>query len=127
MEEKLNIERKEIYRAIGELAYVVAKADRGLSLAEKEAFYAIVKEELEYDSWAAQSRFDLLDEVTRPSIDQAYNDALHELRKYADLMTDELKDKAMVVLQRVAASCDGLSANEAFVLDRVRKDLQSLR
>lgn len=126
MQNNTDIERREIYRAIGELAYVVAKADHGLSLAEKEAFYKIVTEELEFDSWAAQSRFDLLDEVTQPPIDKAYNDALHELRKYSSVMTTELKDKAMLVLQRVAASCEGLSSNEAFVLDRVRKDLHSL-
>lgn len=121
-----NIERREIYRAIGELAYVVAKADRGLTSAEREAFFRIANEELEYDSWAAQSRFELLDEVTQPSIDRAYNDAMHELRKYSEHLTPELKDKALIVLQRVAASCDGLSAHETFVLDRFRKDLQSL-
>lgn len=126
MNSDINFERREIYRAIGELAYVVAKADRGLTLTEKKAFYQIAREELEYDSWAAQSRFELLDEVTQPSIDRAYNDALHELRKYSSALTPELKSKAMVVLQRVAACCDGLNANEAFVLDRFRKDLQSL-
>jgi hypothetical protein len=126
MNPEMNIERIEIYRAIGELAYVVAKADRGLTRAEKEAFYKIAGEELDYESWAAQSRFDLLDEVTQPSIDRAYNDALHELKKHSAALTPELKDKAVVVLQRVAACCDGLTANEAFVLARFRKDLQSL-
>lgn len=126
MDSEMNIERREIYRAIGELAYVVAKADRGLSLAEKEAFFRIAREELDYESWAAESRFELLDEVIQPSIGHAYNEAMYDLRKYSEAMTDELKEKAMIVLQRVAASCDGLSANEAFVLDRFRKDLQSL-
>lgn len=126
MHRDMNIERREIYRAIGELAYVVAKSDRGLTSAEKEAFYQIAKEELEYDSWAAQSRFDLLDEVTKPSIEHAYNEAMHELRKYSDHLTTELKEKALVVLQRLAACCGGLSANETFVLTRFRKDLQSL-
>ena len=121
-----NIERREIFRAIGELAYVVAKSDRGLTPAERQSFFQIAQEELEYDSWAAQSRFELLDEVTQPSIDRAYNDAIHELRKYSDYLTQEIKEKVMTVLQRVAVSCDGLSANETFVLDRVRKDLQSL-
>lgn len=121
----MNIERREIYRAIGELAYVVAKADRGLSAEEKKAFYNIAKEELEYDAWAAQSRFEVLDEVVQPSIDRAYNEAMHELRKYSSAFTDELKEKALTVLQRVAACCDGLSANETFVLDRFRKDLKS--
>lgn len=126
MAKATNIALREIYRAIGELSYVVAKADRGLSAEEKKAFYEIVSEELEYESWAAISRFELLDEVTQPGIDKAYNEALHELRKYSSSMTDELKQKAMTVLQRVAASCEGLNARETFVLDRFRKDLQSL-
>lgn len=126
MAKDTDIALREIYRAIGELSYVVAKADRGLSTEEKNAFYQIVKEELDYDSWAAISRFELLDEVTQPAIDKAYNEALHELRKYSSSMTDALKQKAMTVLQRVAASCEGLNARETFVLDRFRKDLESL-
>ncbi|MEJ1240148.1 hypothetical protein WBG78_18555 [Chryseolinea sp. T2] len=121
-----NIERREIFRAIGELAYVVAKSDRGLTPAERQVFFQIAQEELDYDSWAAQSRFELLDEVIQPSIDRAYNDALHELRKYSAYLTEDIKEKVMTVLQRVAVCCEGLSANETFVLDRVRKDLQSL-
>lgn len=122
----MNIERREIYRAIGELAYVVAKADNGLTSEERAAFYQIAEEELDYESWAAQSRFELLDEIVQPSMDKAYNDALHELRKYKDHFSDDLKDKAVLVLQKVAACCNGLGANETFVIDRFRKDLKSL-
>jgi len=126
MSAEAGIVRLDIYRIIGELAYVVAKADHGLSVQEKEAFYKIAREELHYDSWAAKARFQYLDEVQKPAIDTAYNDALQELRKYRDHLSDEIKDKAMVVMQRVAASCEGLSAKETFNLDRFRKDLQRL-
>jgi hypothetical protein len=122
----MDIEKREIYRAIAELAYVVAKADKGLSAEERIAFYKIAAEDLDYDSWAAQSRFELLDDVTHPSIEKAYNDAIHELKKYKDHFTSELKEKALLVLQKVAASCNGLSANEAFIIDRFKKDLQQL-
>ena len=122
----MDIEKREIYRAIAELAYFVAKADKGLSAAERIAFYKIAAEDLDYDSWAAQSRFELLDDVIHPSIDKAYNDAIHELKKYKDNLTNELKDKALLVLQKLAASCNGLSANEAFILDRFKKDLHQL-
>jgi uncharacterized tellurite resistance protein B-like protein len=122
----MDIEKLEIYRAIGELAYVVAKADNGLSAEEKLAFYAIAQEELDYDSWAAQSRFDILDETVQPSIEKAYNEAIHEFKKYKDHLNDDLRAKSLRVLQRVAACCEGLSANEAFVLDRFRKDLSTL-
>ena len=122
----MDIEKREIYRAIAELAYVVAKADQGLSAEERIAFYRIAAEDLDYDSWAAQSRFELLDDVVHPSLEKAYNDAIHELKKYKDHLTGELKDKAILVLQKLAASCNGLSANEAFIIDRFKKDLQHL-
>ena len=122
----MDIEKREIYRAIAELAYVVAKADKGLSAEERMAFYKIAATDLDYDSWAAQSRFELLDEVIHPSIEKAYNDAIHELKKYKEHFTPDLKDKAILVLQKVAASCNGLSANEAFIIDRFKKDLQHL-
>ena len=122
----MDIEKREIYRAIAEIAYVIAKADRGLSAEERMAFNKIISEDLDYESWAAQSRFELLDEVIQPSIEKAYNDAIHELRKYKAHFTDELKGKALLVLQKIAASFNGLSQNEAFIIDRFKKDLKSL-
>jgi uncharacterized tellurite resistance protein B-like protein len=122
----MDIAKREIYRAIAEMAYVIAKADKGLSAEERKAFYTIAAEDLDYESWAAQSRFELLDEVLQPSIDQAYNFALHDLGKHKAHLTPELKEKAVRVLQKVAAACNGLSANEAFIIDRFRKDLSNL-
>src|SRR5690242_9513251 len=64
----MDIEKREIYRSIAELAYVIAMADKGLSAEERFAFTKIAEEELDFESWAAQSRFELLDEVIQPSI-----------------------------------------------------------
>ncbi|MBL7856272.1 MAG: TerB family tellurite resistance protein [Cyclobacteriaceae bacterium] len=122
----MHIEKREIFRAIAEMAYVIAKADKGLSSEERMAFHKIVEEELDYESWAAQSRFELLDEVTQPSIDKAYNEAMHDFRKYKDHLTDELKRKIITVMQKVAEACSGLSDQEALIIDRVKKDLQQL-
>jgi hypothetical protein len=108
------------------MAYVIAKADKGLSAEERIAFYKIIEEDLDYESWAAQSRFELLDETIQPSIEKAYNDAIHELRKYKEHFTEELKEKAMLVLQKIAASFNGLTQNEAFFLDRFKRDLKGL-
>lgn len=122
----MDIEKREIFRAIAEMAYVIAKADKGLSAEERRAFHKIVEEELDYESWAAQSRFELLDEVTQPSMDKAYNEAMHDFRKYKDHLTDELKGKVITVMQKVAEACSGLSDQEAFIIDRVKRDLQQL-
>ena len=122
----MDIEKREIYRAIAELAYVVAKADKGLSAEERIAFYKIAAEDLDYDSWAAQSRFELLDEVIQPSLEKAYNEAIHDFRRYKSYLTDELKRKAIRVMTKVAEACSGFSESEAFIIDRFKKDIEAL-
>ncbi|MCZ8021283.1 MAG: hypothetical protein O9302_00705 [Cyclobacteriaceae bacterium] len=122
----MEIEKREIYRAIAEMAYVIAKADRGLSADEKFAFTKIVEEELALNSWIAQSRFELLDEVTQPSIDLAYNEALHDLKKYKEHLTPELVAIALKVMNRVAESCSGFSAKEKLIIDRFKNNLDQI-
>lgn len=122
----MEIEKREIYRAIAEMAYVIAKADKGLSAEERITFTEIIEKELEMHSWVAQSRFELLDEVTQPSIDIAYNEALHDLKKYREFLTPELKEKAIRVLQKVAESCSGYSEKERLIIDRFRADLKAI-
>lgn len=122
----MQIEKIELYRCIAEMAYVIAKADRGLSNAERTAFYKVIDEELEYDAWAAQSRFELLDEVVEPDIDKAYNEAIYDFRKYKKHLTPELKEKTLRVMQRIADACSGFNDKEAFIMDRFRNDLRQL-
>lgn len=119
----MNIEKLEILRGIAEMAYVVAKADKGLSAEERIAFHKIIEEELEFESWAAQSRFDLLDEVIQPSIDNAYNEAIHDFKRYKDHLTPDLKSKAIRVMKKVAESCSGFSEKEEAIINRFTKDL----
>jgi hypothetical protein len=122
----MHIEQIELYRCIAELAYVMAKVDRGLSSEERIAFYKVINEELQYDAWAAQSRFELLDEVVEPNIDKAYNEAIHDFRKYRKYVTPEIKDKTLKVIQRVADACNGFNEKEALIMDRIKKDLRDL-
>lgn len=122
----MEIQKREILRAIAEVAYVIAKADRGLSAEERIAFNRIIEEELDYDSWVAQSRFELLDEITQPSIDKAYNEAINDFRKYKQYLTPELKEKALRVFTKVAEACSGLSDQEKFIIDRFKHDLHDM-
>lgn len=122
----MKIDMKDIYRAIAELAYVVAKAERGISAEERFAFFRIINEELDAGAWIAESHFELLDEVTHPTMEHAYNAAIFELKKYKGHITTEVKDKALRILKRVAESFGGLGENEAFILSRFRKDLKDL-
>ncbi|UII30517.1 hypothetical protein LVD17_19685 [Fulvivirga ulvae] len=118
-------EKREIYRAIGELAYVIAKAGDSLRLEEKKAFMAIVEEELRFDAWAAESRFEILDEKVHPSLEHAYNEALHEFRLHKDQLTPELKEKTIKVVKKVAEACKKSEVKD-FIFDRLEHDLKAL-
>lgn len=122
----MDFEKRDIIRAIAEMAYVMAKAEHGISAEERIAFFTIVKEEMGADAWIAQSHFEVLDEVTLPTLDKAYNAALYELKKHKQHFTPALHEKSIRVLQRVAESFAGFGEHEAFVLDRFKKDIQHL-
>lgn len=122
----MDIQKLEIYRSIAEVAYVIAKADKGLTPKERMAFTNIITEELDYDSWVAQSRFELLDEITQPSLEEAYKEAMNDFKRYKNHLTPELKETAKRVIKRVAESCSGFSAKEAVILGRFENDLAKL-
>ncbi len=122
----MDFQKREIYRSIAEVAYVIAKADRGLSPKERMAFTEIIREELDYDAWVAESRFELLDEVLNPSMEEAYKQAMADFRRYKKALTPELKEKARRVVQRVAESCCGFSAKEGLILVKFEQDLNEL-
>lgn len=122
----MQIEKLELYRGIAELAYVIAKVDKGLSSPERVAFYKVIQEELEYDAWAAQSRFELLDEIVEPNIDKAYNEAIFHFKKYKKHVTPEVKEKTLRVMQRVADACNGFNEKEGLIIDRIKHDLREL-
>jgi len=119
------IDQTEIYRAIGELAYVIAKADDGLHIEEKRKFLEIIEEELKYDAWAAESRFELLDEKIHPTLEHAYNEAIHEFKIHKDVLTPALKEITIRVVKAVASSYHSTEVKD-FIIDRLEKDLKSI-
>ena len=118
-------EKREIHRAIGEFAYVIAKAQAGHEIDEKNAFFDIIEKELDYDAWAAESRFEILDEKVHPSIDHAYNEAIHEFKLYKEYLTPELKKTTLKVVEAVA-EVYYKSDMQQFIIDRLKNDLKRL-
>jgi hypothetical protein len=110
----MRIEKQEICRDIAEMAYVIAKADRGLGVTNGIAFQS-VKEEFSFDSWAAASRGELLDEAIRPSMNTAYGD-----------LSEDLTYAAVRVMQKVAGACHDFGGKEELILDRSKGDIKNL-
>lgn len=119
------IEERKIYRAIGELAYVIAIAGDSLHLEEKKKFFEIIEKELRFDAWSAESRFEILDEKVHPTIEHAYNEAIHEFKMHKDILTEELKSVTIRVVKEVAGAYHP-SDIKNFIIDRLEKDLKSI-
>jgi len=116
----------DLIKAIGELAYVVAKAHDNIVLEEKETLYSILSKNLGSKGTIAKDRFDLLCEVTNPSLIHAYNNALHELKKSKQHVNKEFTSLVFDILNSVAESHLGKSTFQLFILDRLKHDLKSL-
>lgn len=117
---------REIYSAVGELAYVITKAHDGLQSEERREFINLIEEELGDNGLAATSRFELLDEITRPTLEEAYNAAFNKLRHVKDHVDDAIKTKMLDILRKVALSYKGINQVEAFILGRIKQDLKRL-
>ncbi|NJK28471.1 MAG: hypothetical protein HC925_08475 [Coleofasciculaceae cyanobacterium SM2_3_26] len=59
---ELTLAERELYRVVGELAFVVAKADNVLRASEREAFYKVIVEDFGKDSWLVGERFKIFRE-----------------------------------------------------------------
>jgi uncharacterized tellurite resistance protein B-like protein len=117
---------REIYSSVGELAFVITKAHDGLQSEEKRAFIDLIEEELGDNGLAATSRFELLDEITNPTIEEAYNAAMIKLRKVRDHVDQDIKNKILDILKKVAMSYRGINEVEEFILGRIKQDFKRL-
>lgn len=115
-------EKRELYRAIAEVAYAIARAGDGLQAEEREQFYAIINKHLDFDSWSAISRFEILEEI-HPDPNNAFEYALSEIRKNKHYLTPELKNHALEVVEAVAQAYQGKNIQELNLIERFKKTM----
>lgn len=116
----------EIYRAMAELSYAVAKADGGMQSVEKEEFYRIMQEDLYPNGLLAESRFELLEEQGLLTVEQAYKTVLATLRMNKQFFTTEMRDLFIRVMERIAEVYNGIEESERVLIDRFKADLEKI-
>lgn len=120
------IEESNLYRAVGELAYVLAKADGKVSRTETIVFQEAIKEDLGKNSWLAQESFDkLLDEDVQANVEAAYNRVLFTVRRSKNEMTEEMLEKFISVLEKVAG-VSGITEDEINAIEKFREDVMNI-
>lgn len=121
----LTVAQHNLYRAIAELAYVVALADKVLMIEEKEAFYEVVQEELGDASWLAEGRFNILNEESLPPLNEAYNSVMHFIRQNKDSLDRAMIDKFKRIITKVAGVADVVK-EEKVILDCFEVDIEEI-
>jgi len=115
-----------LIQALAELAYSIALADGELQEGEREAFFQVIEEELQNDSWWAKNRFKLLEQGVYPNIEESYKFAMFVIQTNKSDFDNEMKKKFINVITKVAESVDGLDPKEKELIERFKKDVEHI-
>jgi uncharacterized tellurite resistance protein B-like protein len=119
--------RQNIYIAMGSLAYAITKADGQIQEQEKNTIKNLAQKEFELndqDNEWIENMFSKL-EKDGISLDDAYNYAIDvlEANRYEFDFDQEMKQKCVNFMERIAESSNGVSVNEQLIIKRFRKDI----
>ena len=124
--QELTLEERDLYRAIGDLAYVIATVDGVLSNSEKIVFQEAIKEDLKENSWLALDRFEQLEnEYIDRDLDVTYNRVMFIIRKHQQSLTQDHIEKFISVLEKVAG-VSGVSEEEMSVITQFTVDVKRI-
>ncbi len=111
-----------LYSAVGELAYVMARTDQEMSQEEKDAFKRVIQMKLGAFDWLAAKRFDVLDSVIDLNVEVIYEHALYLIQKNAQALDEEMIEDFQKVMIEVA-KVSGVSPEENELMRRFRQDI----
>jgi tellurite resistance protein len=119
--------RQNIHKAMGSLAYAIAKADGQIQEQEKEVIRKLAQKEFELndsDNEWIENMFSQLEE-NEISLEDAYNYALDvlEANRYDFDFDQNMKEKCVRFMERIAEEFGGISTDEQLVIKRFKKDI----
>ena len=118
--------KSDIYRAVAELSYAIAKADGGMQSVEKEEFYRIMQEDLYPNGGLAESRFEILEEMGNLTVEQAYRTVIMTIKRNKKEFTPEMKAVFLNVMEKIANAYNGIEQSELILIERFVADLDRL-
>jgi uncharacterized tellurite resistance protein B-like protein len=118
-------QERNLYSAVGQLAYVMAMADHVLLDAEREAFRQVIKQNLAHFDWLAEDRFKVIDDLLVMDVESTYEHALYIIRKNKQALQQNLIDKFLAVLTSVAEVA-GVVPEEQAIINRFEADIHKI-
>jgi uncharacterized tellurite resistance protein B-like protein len=120
---------ENLYYAIGELAYSVARADGRVQKEEREKFHNILIGELgEKHSGIDISEiiFQLFDKRSSADSLTTYHWAIHEIRNNSHYLSPDMKKKFVSVMSKVAEVYPPVTPEEKKLIEQFKLDIAPL-
>ncbi len=119
---------ENIYYAMGEMAYAIAKADGAVQTEERKKIHEIVLDEIAHnniDFDYTEAIFQIL-EKDDPDAETSYKWAMHEFDENKLHLTPELVNQFIIIADKIADAFDLDSVREEMMVARFKKDLRAL-
>lgn len=116
---------ENLYYALGELSYAIAKADGRIQNDEVKKFHAILEAELQVpdDSLSvADIIFHIMDK-DHVDAETAYRNAMNQMRLYSHYFTPEMKLAFLHVAEKVGIAFPPTLRSERNMIARFRKEM----
>lgn len=123
--EKLTVARSNLYRAVGELAFVIAKSDNILRDSERQAFYQVIRKNFGVNSWVAEDRFKLIEKTPTTDVESSYNQVIFNIKRNREGLTPNLVKRFVNVIEKIAEVA-GVHEKQAAYISRFKEDLLSI-
>ncbi len=118
----VSLEENNLYRAIGELAYFIARSDGVLRPIERLVFREAVKEDLGLYDWLAQDKFDALDnQGVQSTLEETYKRVMFIIRKNKNALTLKIIERFVKVLEKVGG-VSGITQIEIDLIEQFKND-----
>ena len=120
--------KENLYFALGELAYAVAKSDGQVQREERQKIHDIVVEQTASHNTAfdiSEIIFHLL-QKDHLSPETAYERAMKDFRLYSNYLNEDMKVDFVAVLEKVARAFQPITDNEKDLIEKFKKELDSI-
>lgn len=120
---------KNLFYAIGELAYAIASADGAIQKEERQKFHDLVAGELRSNNYNFDLSlliFQIMDK-DKVSTENAYQSALKRIVLNQIHLNAEMKNSFIRVMEKMMEAYPPVTPDEIGLLERFKKDIEPLK
>jgi uncharacterized tellurite resistance protein B-like protein len=121
--------KENLYYALGEIAYAVAKADGTVQREERQKIHDIMVKEIACHNnnfSVSEIIFHILKKQDM-KWETVYNWGIKQMKLYNHYLTDDMKVDFVAVIEKIAHAFDSVTIEEENVIEKFRKDIKEIK